>query len=126
MELDDSCIKLMAEIGFIAGGYGMLAETDAIAGALQVLRPESERPYLIQALARINAQDHGTAERILRDHALQINPKSAMAKSCLGLSLHFQGRIHERDLALQEVLDDNDDDEDARNLAQQLLQARPV
>lgn len=125
MDIDDDFIKLLAELGFMAGGYRLMAQTDAIVSALEVLRPGSERPYLIQALARINPQEAVNAERILREQALKANPDSAMAKACLGLALHVQGRMHERDQVLNEALAASDDDEDAASLARQVLQARP-
>ena len=125
MDIDDDLIRWLAELGFVAGGYGMIKQTDALVGALTTLRPDSERPYLIQALARINGQDAAEAERILREQALKANPNSAMAKACLGLALHVQGRINERDHLLNQVLTFNDDDEDAVNMARQLLETRP-
>ena len=123
MNIDDGLIKLLAELGFMAGGYGMINQTDAIVGALEALRPNSENPYLIQALARINLRDATGAERILRERALKINPDSAMAKAYLGLALHAQGRINERDQVLNEALASEDDD--AVALAQRLLETPP-
>lgn len=121
MDIDDDLIKLLAELAFVAGGYGMIEQTDAIVAALEVLRPGSERPYLIQALARLNLQDTAGAERILRDRALKANPDSAMAKAYLGLALHLQGRAGERDRVLAEAAADGD--EDAAALARHLLGA---
>lgn len=125
MDIDDDLVKLLAELGFIAGGYGMMEQTDAIVGALEALRPGSERPYLIQALALINLQDFAKAEHILREQALRANPDSAMATACLGLALHFQGRINERDRLLNVVLTASDDDQDAVAMARQLLATPP-
>ncbi|HOB61155.1 MAG TPA: HrpB1 family type III secretion system apparatus protein [Candidatus Competibacteraceae bacterium] len=123
MNMDDDLIKLLAELGFIAGGYGLIAQTDAIVGALEALRPDSERPYLIQALARINFRDAAGAERILREQALKLNPDSAMAKAYLGLALHVQGRINERDRILEEAIASGD--EEAAALAQRLSETPP-
>lgn len=126
MDIDDDLIKVLAELGFIAGGYGMIAQTEAIVGALQTLRPHSERPSLIEALARMNAQDAAGAERVLREQALKVNPDSAMARAYLGLALHLQGRMNERDRALQEALAAGDADEDAATLARHLLETSPA
>ena len=123
MNMDDDLIKLLAELGFIAGGYGLIAQTDAIVGALEALRPDSERPYLIQALARINFRDAAGAERILREQSLKLNPDSAMAKAYLGLALHVQGRINERDRILEEAIASGD--EEAAALAQRLSETPP-
>ena len=123
MNIDDDLVKLLAELGFMAGGHGMINQTDAIVGALEALRPGSERPYLIQALARVNLRDAAGAERILRERALKANPDSAMAKAYLGLALHAQGRISERDRALNEAL--ASEDEDAVALARRLLETSP-
>ena len=125
MDIDDDLIKLLAELGFIAGGYGLIEQTDALVGALAALRPGSERPYLIQALARMNLQDAAGAEHILREQALRANPDSALAKAYLGMALHLQGRISERDRALNEALASGDADEDALTLARHLLETPP-
>ena len=123
MSIDDDLIKLLAELGFMAGGHGMIAQTNAIVGALEALRPDSERPYLIQALAQMNVRDAAGAERVLRERALGVNADSAIAKAYLGLALHMQGRISERDQALNEVL--ASEDEDAVALALDLLEIPP-
>ncbi|MDQ5910690.1 MAG: hypothetical protein QG599_2787 [Pseudomonadota bacterium] len=124
MDFDDDLIKLLAELGFIAGGYGMIQQTDAIVGALEALRPNSERPFLISALARLNLQDAAGAEHILREQALKANPDSAMAMAYLGLALHTQGRVNERDRILDDVLA-LADDEDAMVMARQLRETPP-
>lgn len=124
MSTDDDLVKLLAELGFVASGHALFAQTDAIVDALTVLRPDSEYPYLIQALARMNAGHAPEAERILREQALSIRADSALAKAYLGLALHQQGRRHERDQVLNEVLATNAD-ADATALAHSLLEARP-
>lgn len=121
MDIDDSSIKLLAELAFIAGERSMNDQTDQLVAALTVLRPTSERPYLIQALAKL-AQGHAQdAERIVREQALNTNPNSALAQAYLGLILHQQGRAHERDHVLQAALAAQDSDADAAQLAQHLL-----
>ncbi|MCP3877878.1 MAG: hypothetical protein GY701_05715 [Sulfitobacter sp.] len=120
MKLEDDQVKLLAELAFVAGGYGMLAQSDAITAGLEKARPDSERPHIIRAVARLNLQDIAGAERILRDEALKINPDSGMAKAHLGLALHMDGRKGERDRVLNEVISAADD-EDAVALAKQLV-----
>ena len=120
MDINDDLVKLLSELAFIAGGYGMVSQCDTIAEGLQAIRPESERPFLVQAITRINQNDAITAERILREQALKLQPDSSMAKAFLGVALHLQGRLGERDRTLQEVADSNDD-EDAVRIATDLL-----
>jgi hypothetical protein len=120
MKIDDDVVKLLAELAFIAGGYGMAAQSDAIAAGLEALRPDSERPYLVRAITRLNQKDAVTAERILREQALKICPESVMAKAFLGVALHMQGRSSERDRILREVATAQDD-EDAVRIANDLL-----
>ncbi len=120
MQLKEDQIKLLAELAFMAGGYGMLAQSDAIAVGLEKARPGSERPCIIRAMTRLNQKDIAGAERILRDEALKINPSSAIAKAHLGLALHMDGRRSERDRVLNEVIA-ADDDEDALAMARQLV-----
>lgn len=125
MNIDEDLIKLLAELAFVAGGRGLTDHTHKLVSALTVLRPESERPYLIQALAQLAQRDAVGAERILRDQALKTNPSSTMAMAYLGLILHQQGRANERDQVLRAALDGQDGDEDAARLARNLL-ATPV
>lgn len=125
MEIDEDLVRLLAELAFIAGGHGLTEQNEALVEALSVLRPDSERPYLIQALARLNQRDAEGAEHILRDRALKTNPGSSMAMAYLGLVLHQQGRIAERDQVLRSALDTQDGDEDAAQLARTLLNTAP-
>lgn len=112
--------QLLAELAYIAGGYGLLEQVDAITGALAVLRPESALPSVIRATARLNHGDYDQAERILRDEALAAEPNSAMAKAHLGLAMKLQGRAGESERLLQPLAADTDDP-DAAALASQVL-----
>lgn len=123
MDLDDDLVRLLAELACVAGDHRMTAQTDALVGALEVLRPGSERPYLIQALTLFGQGDASGAERVLRQQALTIRPDSAMALAYLGLALHQQGRMAERDRMLHMALAGEDQDEDAMRLARSLLEA---
>ncbi|EXJ15665.1 tetratricopeptide repeat protein [Imhoffiella purpurea] len=126
MDIDDDLVRLLAELASIAGGRGLAEPAEALVGALVALRPDSERPYLIQALGQLNLGDANGAERILRDRALKTNPSSAMALAYLGLVLHQQGRMSERDQVLRAALDSPDGDADAERLARSLLAAPPA
>jgi len=112
--------QLLAEPAYIAGGYGLLEQVDAITGALAVLRPQSALPAVIRATARLNQEDYDQAERILRDEALSAEPDSAMAKAHLGLAMKLQGRTNESERLLQSLTTDTDDP-DAAVLASQVL-----
>jgi len=120
MEIDRDTVRLLAELGLIAGDYGMTAQVEAIVAALAVLRPESEQPDIIHAYSRIWAKDPVGAERILRDQALAKNPASTEAKAVLGLALHIAGKSAERDRVLNEVLAAGGDP-GAVEIAQQLV-----
>jgi len=104
MDIDADTVQLLAELGLIAGDYGMTEQAEAIAAALGELRPESEQPSIIHAYSRIWAKDVAGAESILRDQALKKNPGSVEAKAVLGLALHIAGKSAERDRVLDEVL----------------------
>ena len=120
MDFDDDLIKLLTELAFFAGGCGMVAQSDAIATGLEVMRPGSEGPHLVRAISRLNQNNAELAERILREQALKAQPDSSMAKAFLGVALHMQGRLNERDNTLKEVIAINDD-EDAVRIAHDLL-----
>jgi Flp pilus assembly protein TadD len=123
MDIDDDLVRLIAELAFVAGDHRLTSQTASLVGALEVLRPGSERPYLIQALALLGQGDAAGAERVLRQQALTTKPDSAMALAYLGLALHQQGRMAERDRTLHMALTSEDKDEDAVRLARSLLEA---
>lgn len=123
MDTDDDLVKLIAELAFVAGDHCLTTQTASLVGALEVLRPGSERPHLIQALALLGQGDAAGAERVLRQQALATKPDSAMALAYLGLALHQQGRMAERDRTLHMALASDDKDEDAVRLARSLLEA---
>lgn len=120
MELDEAIVKLLGELAFIAGGYGMIAESSVIVDGLQKVRPGSAQPYLIQAMTQLNASRADEAERVLRENALTLEPDSSMAKALLGVALHMQGRLRERDDILSKVISSGDEDEHALNIAKDL------
>lgn len=121
MDIDDDLVRVLAELAAITGARGLDAQGDALVSALSELRPESEAPVLLQALARLAAGQTQEAESLLRKQALAINPGSAMAHAYLGLVLHVQGRMDERDRALKIALASSDPDKDAHELASTLL-----
>nr|WP_295409538.1 HrpB1 family type III secretion system apparatus protein [uncultured Thiocystis sp.] len=123
--MDEDSIKLLAELALIAGGRGLIDHAEKMVAALVVLRPESERPYLIHALVRLGQRDADGAEYILRERALKANPNSTLALAYLGLALHQQGRANERNQILYAAINGQDGDEDALRLSQNLL-ATPI
>lgn len=122
---DADLAKLLAELALIAGEQGMISQAMALVRALAVLRPDSEKPFLIAALVQLNRRDFEGATRLLRDQALSIKPDSSLAHAFLGLVLHQQGRASERDRALNAALTAGDGDEDGIRLARNLL-ATPI
>ena len=126
MDFDDDLIRLLAELGFIASGYGMIDKSDLIAAGLRSIRPQSEQPHLLQALTRIGRNEAEAAERILREQALKNQPDSSMAKAFLGVTLHMQGRMTERDRVLNDVVAVNDDTDAVRIASDLLPQSAPA
>lgn len=122
IDIDEDLVRVLAELALIAGGNGMAEQSDSLVSALAVLRPGSAQPFLIQGLARLSQRDAPGAERILRERALKADPGCAMALAYLGLALHQQGRIAERDHVLREALASENDDADAARLARSLLE----
>lgn len=116
----DADNRLLAELSYIAAGYGLIGQVDAICGALAELRPDSVMPAVIRADARMTLQRYDDAERVLRDEALAREPANTMAKAHLGLVLRLQGRSSEGGRLLREVAD-SADDADAVALAQRAL-----
>ncbi|MEZ5581698.1 MAG: hypothetical protein R3F37_01945 [Candidatus Competibacteraceae bacterium] len=50
MEIDDDTVKLLVEIAFLAGGYGMIGPSDTIAVGVERARPDSDSPHLVRAI----------------------------------------------------------------------------
>jgi hypothetical protein len=119
--MNDQQIRLLAEVGFLAGGHRLSAQAEQISLALEQLRPDSEKPFLVRAMAQLNAQETDQAIRVLQEQALAKVPDSSIAKAFLGLAFHIAGRGNDKARILDEVLS-ADDDEDAVALARSLLE----
>ena len=116
----DAGNRLLAELAYIAAGYGLIGQVDAICGALAELRPDSTMPAVIRADARMNLRRYDDAEHILRDEALAREPNNAMAKAHLGLVLRLQGHSSAGERLLREVAD-SAADADAAMMARRVL-----
>ena len=121
MEIDAQLTKLLMEVGYLAGGYGFVSESEKIFNGIAAVRPESEYPYIGLAVTCLNANMNEAAVEILRTRALKANPDSDLAKSFLGLALKLAGMNAESQKVLQEVVD-NGGAEEAVNMAKSLLE----
>ena len=122
MQVDTSTVRLLMEIGYIAAGYGLVKEAEAIFAAVKASRPDSELPLVGLAVTRLNAGQNDEAIRLLRDEALKINADSDIARAFLGLALKQAGLASESRAFLQTVVD-NRRDMTAVALAEQLLKS---
>ena len=101
MEIEQTRIQMLMEIGFLAAGKGEIKASETIFTGISALRPESESPRIGLAVARMNAGKNQEAIAILRDQA------SDMAKSFLGLALKLEGLNSEASSILEGVVAGN-------------------
>lgn len=109
MEIEQTRIQMLMEIGFLAAGRGEINAAETIFNGIKALRPESESPLIGLAVARMNAGNNQEAIAILRDRALALNPLSDMANSFLGLALKLEGLNSQADSILEGVVAGNGD-----------------
>lgn len=122
MALRPEMTRRLAEIGFMAGGYGLIPQSRSIFEGLQAALPESEYPLIGLALNHVHTGNPAEAVKILQDQALQRHPDSAMVRAFLGLALRLAGHAQAAERELQRVLDDTQADPEATALARSLLE----
>lgn len=115
-------VRLLAELGLIAAGRGLRAESEAIAAALASLRPDRAVAGIVRGLAAMSRGDDEAAVRLLRDQALVAEPGSIEAKALLGLALERAGYRHAAQGTLAPIAGAGG--EGAQGLAQALLDSR--
>ena len=120
MEIEDKTRRLLGEIGFMAGGYGLVDEADTIFGGLRALRPDSEHPIIGLSMTQLSRGEAEAARQLLQGEALKISPDSNDAKCFLGLALKLAGRASECERVLKEVLASYPSDEN-KAMAEGLL-----
>ena len=120
IEIPGRIVRLLMEIGYLAGANGMVDEAEQIFTALQVVRPESEYPLIGSAVTLMNSGRPGEAAKIIWDKALQLNPESDLAKSFLGLALKLSGMQGECRAILEEVIE-TDRDPQATEMAKSII-----
>ncbi|MBF0103127.1 MAG: hypothetical protein HQK77_19685 [Desulfobacterales bacterium] len=109
MTITSELLQLLMEIGYLAGGYGLLNDSETIFEAIKSVRPESEYPLIGLAVTKMNANNNEDAIAILKNQALKVNPQSDLARSFLGLALKHAGYGSESQSVLQEVLNSGKD-----------------
>lgn len=121
MSISSELSRRLAEIGFMAGGYGLTPQSRVIFEGLQAALPDSEYPLIGLALNHINTGKPGEAVKILQDQALKKHPDSALVHAFLALALRLAGHTQAAEREIQQVLERNDlDDPQATALAQSL------
>jgi hypothetical protein len=101
--LDSDEIRLLHEVGLLAGACADIQSARAIFGALELFRPGSCFPYVGLAMAQINRQEHRDA-LVTLDRGLMMNDDEGRRRilhAYRALALHLSGRIAERDRAIE-------------------------
>ncbi|UYM15550.1 hypothetical protein [Endozoicomonas euniceicola] len=116
---DDSLIKTLADIGFMATSNNMSKQAFAIFYGLEQARPDSPVPHIGYALQYMNKKLHKHALDILHKKALPLDKDNPITKAFIGLALMFEGRNKESEDFLSEVSTQGDDS--AKIMAKELL-----
>lgn len=112
--------KLLIMSGFIAVAMNCIKNAEMIFQALRKYRPKTEYPLIGIAYAYISKGDYLAAIDTLRDEALEINPKSDLAKAFLALSYTFLKKHEEMNQLTSEIIK-HDEDKNAVAMARALL-----
>lgn len=92
---DDSLIKVLADIGFMATSNNMSKQAFAIFYGLEKAKPDSPLPHLGYAFQYMNKKLHKDALDILHKKALPLDPNNTTTKAFIGMALMFEGRNKE-------------------------------
>ena len=95
-------IRLLTEVGFLAGARGNIKAARSIFGALERCRPLAAFPYIGMAMALLNVKCHDEAVRVI-DRALAIVSDSEVSdlQAVRALALRLAGRSWESERAIQ-------------------------
>lgn len=95
-------LRMLTEVGFLAGTRGDLASARAIFGALELCRPTACFPYIGLASALLGWRKHDEAVRTLdRGLALVDSSEVAEMQAMRALALHLAGRASESARAIK-------------------------
>jgi len=106
VNLSTETVQQLTEMGFVAVGNGMFAEAETIFAGVAAARPDSELPLIAQGINQMNAGKVSDAIHTLQA-AVQKNPESAMAMSCLGVALKLAGLSAASEDVCQQVVQEN-------------------
>jgi|YelNatPaOPRAMG01_1025707.scaffolds.fasta_scaffold01323_14 Flp pilus assembly protein TadD len=95
MEFENRLVKILMELGIMAGGYHWKDEAEKIFRGLRIMRPQAEEPFVGLALMWMMAGGQEEAVKLLKDEALSLHPESEVLKAYLALALKLAGRNHE-------------------------------
>lgn len=95
-------IRLLTEVGFLAGSRGDVKRATAIFDALQICRPNAGFAYVGMAMAHLNRRQFDDALRRLDDGLTRTDAADVPDLHAIrALVLHLAGRASECDRAIQ-------------------------
>jgi hypothetical protein len=95
-------IRLLTEVGFLAGARGDLPSARVIFGALVGCRPTKSFGYIGLAMALLNLRDHDEAVRTLdRGLAMVVGAQTLDLHAVRALALSLAGRASECERAIK-------------------------
>ena len=100
---DNSLIKTLADIGFMATSNNMSKHAFAIFHALEVVRPDNPIGHIGIAFQYMNKKLHQDALDILHKKALLLDKDNPATKAFIGMCLMYQGRNKECEDMLNQV-----------------------
>lgn len=103
MDIAAENLRLLLEIGILAGARGMVEPSRTIFKGLRAIRPQNEMPVIGDAMTSMQRGQNREASQYLLE-ALKLNPDSDLAKSFLGLALSRLGETKHATDVLEHVV----------------------
>lgn len=113
---------LLGKVAFLGLWQGRFPESDFIFTALHEVEPQRIGPLLGLAMSQVHQGNYSAAIDILRNKALTVDPMDPHARAWLGLALFRDGQRDKALEVLNELLAAEGVAEDARTLAQNLVE----
>ncbi len=104
MEFESRLVRVLMEVGMVAGAYRWKSEAEKIFAALRAMRPDREEPFIGIAMTWMMDGQPDEAVRLLQKEALPHHPESELLRAYLALALKLSGRVHESETLAREVI----------------------
>jgi Flp pilus assembly protein TadD len=106
MKIESDLVKLLMEIGFLAGRSGRLREAGLIFNGVAKARPNSAYPRIGLGYVAMACGQFAKATEILRSAPAGEREESELCQGFLGMALQLDGQQHEAREILTQLQDE--------------------